>query len=183
MRWWISLALLAGCSLPSSAITPTASPEVLRYTSPDAAFTLTYPADWTITREGYQDLVLAPIAERNWQPATPAQISADPQIRFAWGAQVGETLRSAGFPSPVSAENVRAWLEQRLQTGEIRDLVVTSSDGVPAFAATELADPGCTRAVYWRAESEERLVRITTGCTSAYLADFEQIVRTLKNGT
>jgi len=172
--------LTNGCTAVSKGTPPTRTRETRTYTNREYKFSIAYPSDWIIENESYQLVILVPTAAQSWQPSVPSEISKDPHIELEMDGYIGERLGPANFPAVVDANNLRAWLEQKVRDGETRDLSELIIYNVQAFELTEIYEPNCERVVYWRPEGPESLVRISTGCESTYLTEFDQIVSTIR---
>lgn len=178
--FFIFVALTSGCTTTAKSIPPTATQETKTYTNLEYKFSLAYPPDWMIENESYQLLVLVPIAARSWQPSVPSDIPKDPRIEIEMGGYIREKLGPANFPALVNASSLRAWLEWKVRNGEAREFSELTIYNVQAFELTEIYESNCERVVYWRPERLESLVRMSTGCDSIYLDEFERIVRTVR---
>ncbi len=87
----------------------------------------------------------------------------------------------ADFPAFIDANSLKTWLEQRVDAGEAKEFAELTIHDTDAFEIIEVDEAGCERAVYWRPkEGIEGLIRISTGCESMYLQEFERIVSTLR---
>jgi len=175
----IFVALISGCTTNAKSVPPTATRETKTYTNREYKFSLAYPSDWVIEHESYQLLVLVPMAVQSWQLSVPSDIPKDPHIEIEMGGYIREKLGPANFPVLVNASSLRAWLEQKVYDEEAREFSELTINNVQAFELTEIYESNCERVVYWRPEGLESLVRMSTGCDSIYLDEFERIVRTI----
>jgi hypothetical protein len=178
--FFILVALASGCTTNAKSVPSTATQETKTYTNREYKFSLAYPSDWMIEEESYQLLVLVTIAAQSWQPSVPSDIPKDPHVEIEMGGYIREKLGPANFPVLVNASSLRAWLEQKVRNGEAREFSELTINNVLAFELTEIYESNCERVVYWRPERLESLVRISTGCDSIYLGEFEQIVHTIR---
>lgn len=174
----IFMIVVSACTAVSKG-TPTMAGQ-RSYTNGEYQFSIAYPSDWTIESEGYQLVILVPRAARSWRPSTPSEIPRDPHVTILMGEYIREKLGPAYFPGVVDSDSLRAWLTQKAEHGEARDLSELTINGVQALVVTEIYEPGCERVVYWRLEGLEKLIRVSTGCESAYLTAFNQIVNSLR---
>jgi len=170
-------AMAVGCGVPGP---PRATREAQTYNSVGHQFSVSYPANWVVETESDEVLVLIPAAARAWHVAEPSDIPKDPRVRLDVGSYVRERLGPANFPATLDATSLKAWLEQMVKDGTAHDLVETTIDGVDALQVTELYDAGCERVVYWRPANLQSLVRVSTGCESPYLDEFQRIVDGLR---
>lgn len=177
--FFICVALTGGCTTAAKSVPPTATHKTNTYTNLEYTFALAYPSDWMIAHESYQLLVLVPIAAQSWQPAVPSEVSQDPHIEIEMGGSIREKLGPGTFPASVNVHTLRAWLEQKVHNGEAREFAELTIGNIQAFEVTEVYESGCERVIYWRPERLERLVRMSTGCDSIYLDEFERITRSI----
>jgi hypothetical protein len=139
-----------------------------------------YPPDWIIESESYHSIILVSSKEKLWQPYTPSDIPKDPRIRIDLGEYIRERLGPARFPETIDVATLRGWLEERANSGESRELSERIINNHQAFEITEIRVPGCEKVVYWRPVSLGDLVRISTGCESPYLDEFNQIADSIQ---
>lgn len=174
------MGLTSGCDTRREMISPTASREAKTYSNSQYKFSVTYPPDWVIESESYQAIVLVPSEEESWQPSAPSDIPQDPRIRIDLGEYVRERMGPAHFPETIDVDTLRSWLEERAHSGEYKELSERVINSHQAFEITEIRVPGCERVVYWRPVNLRSLIRISTGCESPYLDEFDQIVKSVQ---
>jgi hypothetical protein len=145
------------------------------YHNPRYQFALSYPGDWLAVGAGERSATLVPAAQVNWEPASPGDDAHDPAVRIDCGAYIRERIGPARFPEQVDAERLRAWI-----AGEYGGSPgATTIDGQDAFVIESTGEFGCAKVVYWRPLDLESLVRLSTGCASPYLDQFDRIVESL----
>lgn len=166
---------VANKSSATATLTSASSALVKRYTNAAQQVALSYPADWVTTTDGYQLLVIKPKQVASWQPSSPADVAKDPAVTVTFGASVQERLRYRNFPEEVNRQTISVWIEASDSNAQRHTI-----SGMEAFEVVERAVPGCERVVYWRLTSIDQLVRISTGCDSAYLDEFWRIVQSLQ---
>jgi len=169
-----------GESLPLGTATPAATDEWHVYRNDDYGVLLSYPADWVVKSEGYQSVILIPLAETAWEPATPAEIPQDPAVEIEFGEYIRERTGPTYFPETVTFPSLRAWIEEKISNQEAEDLSVRSINGFQTLELTQLGESGCERVVYWRPLDLKSLVRFSTGCDSPYMDQFHHILDTVQ---
>lgn len=173
---WQSQATVVASQLSGTAtLTSTISAPVKSYTNAAHQVALSYPADWVKANDGYQLLVIKPKQVASWQPSSPADVAKNPAVTVTFGTSVQERLRYRNFPEEVNPQTISVWIEASDSNAQRRTI-----SGMEAFEVIERAVPGCERVVYWRFISIDQLVRISTGCDSAYLDEFWRIVQSLQ---
>lgn len=165
--------------LPTAVPTDGAGADWQRYRHEAAGFTLAYPPDWLLTEEGPDALTLLPAAEQGWEAATPADLARDPTVHLLVGSLIRERIGPAFFPDTLTPDALRTWLEAKVAAGEGIDLQETIVGGHALFTLTELSESGCEQVAYWRPTDLSSLLRLATGCQSAYGETFHQMVASL----
>lgn len=160
--------------------TATALGSTLTYANSQRRFAFNYPAYWVKTMEDEESLTIMPKQDVGWQPITPADAAKNPAVSVTYGVLVRERLRQRNFPEEVDPRALKAWIQASAGTDVLSEVSIYSINGVEALETVERAVPGCERVVYWRPLSLNQLVRISTGCDSAYLAEFRRIVQSLR---
>lgn len=176
----LSTCLISGCDTTQETISPTVTREAKTYSNSQYNFSLAYPSDWIVESESYQSIILVPSKEESWQPSTPSDIPKDPKIRIGLGEHVRERMGPTHFPEPIDVNTLRGWLEERANSGQYKELSERIINNHQAFEITEIRVPGCEKVVYWRPVSLGDLVRISTGCESPYLDQFNQIADSIQ---
>jgi hypothetical protein len=164
---------------PAKALETTGPGESQVYHNPRYRFALSYPADWIAIGAGERSATLVPAAQVNWEPASPGDDAHDPAVRIDCGAYIRERIGPARFPEQVDATLLRAWIDGEyggIQGGNVEAMAI---DGQDAFVIKSTGEFGCAKVVYWRPLDLERLVRLSTGCASPYLDQFDRIVESL----
>ena len=166
-----------------SASTPTIAPrEMISYTNTEHHFSLSYPANWIIIRENYREIILVPQEQQDWQPTRiPEDLFREPEVKINLGNDIREMLGPKNFPQRIDPTILQGWLEQNMQNDTEQSFVKRPVGNSEVFELTEISEGGCDRIVYWRPESLEQLVRLSTGCESPYLSDFGLIVNSLQS--
>ncbi len=197
---WILVALIAVMSVSTYCIRQTPTPaatssstqnitatpmrtiepgEMITYVNDAYHFSLLYPSDWAIQSENEREIILIPIQENSWAPANPADISQDPKIQLTLGEfAVAGVFKT--YPEAITPEILRGRLEERVTEGTDQDFLEINIGAQAAFGITEHYDPGCYKAIYWRPDSLESIIKISTGCESSYLSVFELVVNSLR---
>ena len=193
---FVSLGICSSCTIsPSltptttitpevlSASTPTIAPrEMVSYTNTEHHFSLSYPANWIIIRENYREIMLVPQEQQDWQPTRiPEDLFRDPVIEINLGENIRGRMGSQYFPGAINTNTLSDWLTQKVEREAASNLIGKEIGGMKAFELTEIYEGGSEQVVYWRPESLEQLVRLSTGCESPYLSDFELIVNSLQS--
>jgi hypothetical protein len=167
---FIILSLCCGCNKDNTTA------EML-YTNTDWDISFSYPTSWIIRQEGYQSVTLSPSEEQEWRPQKPVDIANNPFVAIS----IGEASVPPNYSSDlVNVDALREWLTKHSIDGPNREFVETSINGQITFEVTEVSVPGCERVVYWRPTSIENMVRLSTGCESPYMEDFERIVKSIQ---
>lgn len=183
----LSIILISGCVQTRGTKPPTETTSLLTetrgwqtYHNDEYDFFLMFPLDWIIESESYSFVILTPSKEKSWQPSTPADIPKDPKVRIDFGEYIRDRMGAAYFPGKVDADTLKTWLEKRVNNGEVKDLSERTIGNFQAFEIMEIYDPGCQRVVYWRPVDLKSLIRVSTGCESPYLSEFDQIVNSVQ---
>lgn len=151
-----------------------------RYHHEVTGFTLAYPPDWLLMAEGTDTLTLLPATEQGWEAATPADLARDPAVRMLVGPLIRERLGPASFPDPLTPDALRTWMVNKIAAGEGEEYHETTVGGHLLLLLTEQSESGCERVAYWRPTQLSSLVRLATGCESAYLDTFHVLVQALE---
>jgi hypothetical protein len=146
------------------------------YRNEEFNFSLKYPSDWIIKSQSYTSVIFIPQAETSWQPSKPSDISMDPAVHIDLGEYIRERIGPAYFPETIDSDGLRAWIDERISSGEANSFSEWSLNNLQAFTVIEVGIPGCAKVVYWRPVNLMSLIRISTGCESSYLDEFNLIV-------